>query len=343
MNNKQLTAVALLDMSKVFDSLDHGILISKLEDVGASNTVLKWFKSYLTNGCQLVRINCTLSDSLEVTYGVPQRSILGPLLFSIYINDLPSVPQQCPADCYVDDTKLYACFSVRDYDLAMDLINDDLQNLLLLNPDKTKLMVYGTRQMLARLPNDFCLSLLANDLIPEDAVKGLGLDHILSFDEHIVKVTALCMSILGQNKRVNLELLTIVINALVFSKLFYCSSVWSSTSGKNIKKLQYIQNFAARIISAYGKYDHVTSILEELHWIPVKEHLYYRDAILAFKCMNGMLPEYLSSQFTTRGTVSGKITRKSGQANIPLFTSTTGQKTFQYRIAKLWNELTIQS
>ena len=83
----------------------------------------------------------------------------------------------------------------------------------------------------------------------------------------------------------------------------------------------------------------MTSILEELHWIPVKQHLYYRDAILAFKCMNGMLPEYLSSQFTTRGTVSGKITRKSGQANIPLFTSTTGQKTFQYRIAKLWNEL----
>ena len=166
MNNKQLTAVVLLDMSKAFDSLDHGILISKLEDVGVSNTALKWFKSYLTNGCQLVRINCTLSDSLEVTYGVPQRSILGPLLFSIYISDLPSVPQQCPADCYVDDTKLYACFSVRDYELAMDLINDDLiriqnwcfQNLLLLNPDKTKLMVYGTRQMLARLPNDFCLT-----------------------------------------------------------------------------------------------------------------------------------------------------------------------------------------
>ena len=112
------------------------------------------------------------------------------------------------------------------------------------------------------------------------------------------------MSILGQINRVkqvfNLELFTIVINALVFSKLFYCSSVWSSTSGKNIKKLQYIQNFAARIISGHGKYDHVTSILKELHWIPVKEHLYYRDAILTFKCMNGMVPEYMSLQFTTR-------------------------------------------
>ncbi len=353
MDNRQLTAVVLLDMSKAFDSLDHGILISKLEDIGASSTALKWFTSYVTNRCQTVRINSTLSDTLELTNGVPQGSILGPLLFSIYINDLPSIPQQCPADCYVDDTKLYMCFPVRDYDLAMELMNDDLiriqdwclQNLLLLNPDKTHLMVYGTRQLLAKLPSDFSLSLLGEDLIPGDVVKDLGLtfDRNLHFNDHIVKVTASCMSILGQINRIKhvftTELLIIIINALVFSKLFYCSSVWSSTSGKNIKKLQYIQNFAARIISGHRKYDHVTPILKELHWLPVKEHLYYRDAVLAFKCMNGMVPEYLSSQFTARGAVSGRKTRQSGQLNIPLFTSATGQKTFQYRITKIWNDL----
>ncbi|CAB4046019.1 Hypothetical predicted protein [Paramuricea clavata] len=145
-------------MSKAFDSLDHGILIKYC---------IKMFTSYLTNRCQTVRINCTLSDTLEVTNGVPQGSIFGTLLFSIYANDLPSVPQQCSTDCYVDDTKLYMCFPVRDYDLAMDLMNDltrirnwCFQNLLLLNPDKTNLMVYGTRQLITKLPSDFCLSLL---------------------------------------------------------------------------------------------------------------------------------------------------------------------------------------
>ena len=346
MDNRQLTAV-LLDMSKAFDSLDHGILISKLEDVGASSTALKWLTSYLTTRCQTVCINCTLSDTLEVMNGVPQGSIFGPLLFSIYVNDLPSPPQQCPTDCYIYDTKLYMCFPVRDYDLAMDLMNDDLtrirnrcfQNLLLLNPDKTNLMVYGTRQLITKLPSDFCLSLLGKDLIPGDVAKDLGVtfDRNLNFNDHIVKVTALCMSILGQINRIkhvfSKELLIIIINALVFSKLFYCSSVWSSTSGKNIKKLQYIQNFAARIISGHRKYDHMTPILKELHWIPVKEHF------MAFKCMNGMVPEYSSLQFTARGAASRRITRQSGQLNIPLFTSATGQKTFQYRITKLWNKL----
>ena len=115
-------------------------------------------------------------------------------------------------------------------------------------------MVYGTSQMLTRLPNDFCLSLLENYLIPGGAVKDLGLTYgrNLSFNDHIVKVTALCMSTLGVKNVFNSELLTIFINALVFSKLFYYSSVWLSISGKNIKKLQYIQIFAARIISSHS-------------------------------------------------------------------------------------------
>ncbi|CAB4029790.1 Hypothetical predicted protein [Paramuricea clavata] len=151
------------------------------------------------------------------------------------------------------------------------------------------------------------------------------------------------MSALGQINRVkhdfNKELLITIINSLVFSKLFYCSSVWSTTSEGNIKKLQSVQNFAARIIGGLRKYDHVTPILKELQWIPVKKHLFYRDAVLAFKCMNGLAPNYLSSLFTTREAVSRRTTRQSDQLNLPLFTSVKGQKSFKYRIAKLWNEL----
>ncbi len=151
------------------------------------------------------------------------------------------------------------------------------------------------------------------------------------------------MSTLGQINRVkyafNKKLLSIIINSLVFSKLFYCSSVWSTTSEENIKKLQSVQNFAARIISGLGKYDHVTPILKEIHWIPVKKQLFYRDAVLAFKYMKGLAPNYLSSLFITRESVCRRTTRQSDHINLPPFTSATGQKSFQYRIAKLWNGL----
>ena len=115
------------------------------------------------------------------------------------------------------------------------------------------------------------------------------------------------------------ELFHTIVNSLVFSKLYYCSSVWSNTCASNIRKLQGVQNFAACILSGTRKFDHVSPALKDLRWIPVKSHLYLRDAILAFKSMTGQVPNYLSSNFISRGNISGRTTRSPSQLNIPLF------------------------
>ena len=151
------------------------------------------------------------------------------------------------------------------------------------------------------------------------------------------------MSTLGLINRVKhvfkKELLVMIINALVFGKLYYCSSVWSSTTDTNIKKLQCVQNFAARIISNTRKYDHITPVLKSLKWTPVKTNLYFRDAVLAFKCITGMVPEYLSDKVRTRGSVSGRNTRNSKLLNIPLYKTKTAQRSFSFRIVTIWNNL----
>ena len=351
-DKSELTAMVLLDMSKAFDSISHEILLLKLKDVGASNTCLQWFRSYLSDRLQVVRINSTLSESLPLSSGVPQGSILGPLLFSIYVNDLPAVPQKCISHSYVDDTKLQVSFKLQNKDIAVAEMNEDLfkvcnwcfRNYLLLNPDKSKLMVFGTRKMLPKL-QDITLSLLGKDLSPSETAKDLGvlLDPHLSYNNHIIKTVSSCMSSLGQINRVkhafDRKTLLIVINALVFSKLFYCSNVWANCSKLNIDKLQSVQNFACRIVSGIRKYDHVTPELKRLKWLPVSSQLYYRNTILAFKCMNCRAPEYLSTIFTKRSDVSSYTTRSSQFLNIPLFKTASGQRTFYYRTVSIWNSL----
>ena len=164
-------------------------------------------------------------------------------------------------------------------------------------------------------------------------------------DDHIADLNGAssCISTLAQIRQakhaLNFDLLVIIINALVFSKLYYCSSVWSNNSASNMQKLQLVQNFAAQIISGATKFEHITPSLKNLRWLPIKKQVYLRDAIFAFKCMTGCAPTYLTSQFATRRQISDQITRNSQQLNIPLFKTATGQRSFDQRIVNLYNSL----
>ena len=353
MDKKQITALVLLDLSKAFDSIDHARLLHKLSILGASPSTVKWFKSYLTGRRQYVRIGSAYSNTLPITHGVPQGAILSPLLFCIYLNDLPTAPTFCNLESYVDDSKLFMSFPLVELDAAIEKLEQDLhsvaqwccENHLLINPDKTKLLFLGTRQMLSRLPEDPRVVFLGKTLKPTDSAKDLGvfLDPHLTYYHHISCVTSSCFTKLCQINRVkrsfDQETLELLITSLVFSKMLYYSSVWSNTTLQNINRLQSIQNFASKIVTNSRKFDHVTPLLRELNWLPVKEQLFYRDSVLTFKCQNDLAPQYLTSKFTKRSNIHTRNTRTRNSLQIPLYRTAIGQHTFSYRGANIWNNL----
>jgi len=130
--------------------------------------------------------------------------------------------------------------------------------------------------------------------------------------------------------------LTFINNALVFSKLFYCSNVWSNTSESNLNKIQAVQNFACHIICSTKKYDPSP---QDLRWLPVRQQLYYCHAIMAFKCMTGCTPDWLSSKYLQRAGITNRTTRNSQLLHTPLYRTATGQRAFYFRTVKLWNSL----
>ena len=339
-------------MSTAFDSIRHDLLLQKLQSIGVASSSLEWFHNYLSGRSQRVRIGDAISDPLPLKYGVPQGSILGPVLFTIYVNDLLSVPAHCKSVCYVDDCKLYLSFRSTDIARVFGYLNEDLreicrwccQNSLLINPAKTKILLVGVPQLPRKLPPT-SISLSGKEITPVPVAKDLGvyIDQSLTYNDHVAKTTSNCIFKLVQISRIkhllDRKTLLLLMNAFVFSTMYYCSTVWANTSQRNIKKLQLVQNFAARIVLGFKKFDHISQGIKSLNWLTVKERLYFNDAVMVFKCVNNLVPEYLANMFVPRSRIHSRVTRSCNLLHIPRGRLSSGQRAFTYRGCKLWNNL----
>ena len=260
MEHGQLTGVAFLDLSKAFDTVNHSRLILKLKSITFSTRVCEWFKCYLTHRYQVTVVDNKQSSVMPVNVGVPQGSILGPLLFIIYVNDLPNCLNSCEISVYADDTVLY--YSSESVTSIEAKLNDDLlnvhkwftDNLLSLNEKKSKFMLIGGQQ---RLKSCSGVSININESILErtDTFKYLGItiNQYMTWSDHIESLVAKANQQIGLLKHVK-HLLSCparitLYNALILPILDYADIVWGNKDNVMfMKMLQIVQNKAAKTI-----------------------------------------------------------------------------------------------
>jgi hypothetical protein len=260
----QVTILALLDLSAAFDTVDHNTLLQRLSvTYGIGGTVLRWIESFLTGRSVVVYFADQQSTRSALTCGVPQGSVLGPLLFNLYTADVTRIVQSFRVNvhCYADDVQLYIHCTVDEAPAAVHRLLSCIEavsrwlssNRLKLNPDKTQLIWLGTKQRLARL--NITSVRLHNGTVIElsTSVRNLGVifDSEMSFAEHVNSTVRACFYQLRQLRFVRRSLTPdcakTLVHAFVTSRVDYCNSLLHGASAHVIRHLQAVMNAAARL------------------------------------------------------------------------------------------------
>ena len=359
------TALVLLDLSAAFDTIDHGILLDRLSSwFGFSSTVLNWFSSYLSNRFQSVKVGNITSDQLPLSHGVPQGSVLGPILFSLYTTPLAkliSAHKIINYHFYADDTQLYIQLTPQNFKSVFPILQNclrDLQswmyaNKLKLNPDKTEFILIGSEAQRRKLASCFPVDVLGSQVQPSDKVRNLGVvfDSDFSLSSHVASVCRSCFVGIRDFRRIRRHLThntaIMVANALVSSRLDYCNSLFRSLTCRDLKRLQCIQNTLARVVSRSSKYCHVTPILKDLHWLPIKYRIQFKIATIIYKVLQNGSPHYLTSHVNrySRAVNTRRNNPDKVYLDVPIYkpsiikSKVHFQHSFAYDGPTLWNSL----
>ena len=330
LNKGNISVLALLDFSSAFDAIDHPILVHRLHtDFGFTDAVMQWFSSYLTDSTHYISLCTHCSAFAPVHSGVPQGSVLGPILFIMYIKPLSAIidSHSIIHHSFADDLQLQMSAPsdrISEQLHSMQLCICDVKawatvNMLKLNDNKTELMlVTSIRTMhLHNLPTSITIG---NAQIPfKQSVKNLGLtlDCHLTMNAHVSNIARTCYFKMRRLASILIFLTSTatatLVSAFVLSRIDYCNSLLLGSTHDVTFHLQRMQNYAARVMLCLPTSSSITTHLESLHWLPVKVISTYKIACLCYHCHSSTAPSYVADMLNkkpshTRNTRSSSDT-----------------------------------
>ena len=361
LDNGKAVVLVFLDMSAAFDTVNHKILLSRLsESFGIKGMALKWFNSYLTNRKHFVAINNAVSSVWDQNVGVPQGSVLGPILYVLYTSPVADIIKSYGLSYhfYADDSQLYIAFSHNSHQQVLDAkeciercvadIKRWMQaNDLKLNQDKTEIMLIHSKFKACIDPP---IIQIGDDMIHVSSTAtnlGFKFDKYLCCHDQIKQVCKSSFYFIRNIAKIRNYLTDSatesVVHAFITSKLDYCNSLYYGLPKCLLKRLQCIQNSAARLVVQASKFDHVTPVLIKLHWLPVCFRIMFKILLMVYKCLHDMAPPYLANVIKPRKT--SRSLRSTTMEYLEEQRSrlvTYGDRSFSVAGPKLWNNLPLK-
>ena len=311
-DSRRSVLLVLFDLSAAFDTINHNTLLRRLSGYGLSGDVLPWQTSYLCNRTCVVRVKSGVSEVETITTGVPQGTVLGPLLFNAYIAPLttPLQKHNIHHHLYADDTQLYITFPPTDHTQALARMEACLQdakawlcdNGLVMNDNTSQAIVIRSSSL--RTPTSLTRVNICGQLVDTSPVirdLGFTIDSNLTMTSQVASVCRSAYYHLSRIAKIRDSVSTTVckslIHGLVTSRIDYGNAILFGISDRHLHRLEMVQRSAARILMQIRRGDRqsMTTILGQLHWLPVRKRIEYKLLVFVHRALNDGTPEYLAA------------------------------------------------